>query len=96
MAGPMTEEQIESALGTLTGWRSTKSGFIRRDFALGDFDAAMNFIHRVADIARALDHHPNLTTVYDRVTLELQTHDCGGVTARDIEFARRVDGLEGV
>lgn len=93
MARRLTSEEIEAGLAPLRGWKATDDGFIRRDWALGDFDRAMEFINRVADIARALDHHPNLTNVYDRVALALQTHDVGGVTAKDLEFAARVNAL---
>lgn len=87
------DDEIAEGLRDLRGWQATGAGFIRRDWALGDFDRAMEFINRVADIARAMDHHPNLSNVYDRVTLELQTHDAGGVTPTDLEFARRVNAL---
>jgi 4a-hydroxytetrahydrobiopterin dehydratase len=93
MAQRLTAEEIEAGLTRLRGWRATEDGFIQRDWALGDFDRAMDFINRVADIARSLDHHPNLSNVYDRVSLALQTHDAGGVTAKDLAFASRVDAL---
>jgi 4a-hydroxytetrahydrobiopterin dehydratase len=53
----------------------------------------MAFINAVADVARALDHHPDLTNVFDRVTLAVTTHDAGGLTSLDVEFARRVNAL---
>lgn len=93
MGKRLSDGEIVEALRTLPGWGAGAPGFIRRDWALGDFDRAMELINRVADIARALDHHPNLSNVYDRVTIELQTHDVGGITAKDVEFARQVNAL---
>ena len=66
---------------------------IVRSWAHGDFDTAMAFINRVADVARTLDHHPDLTNVFDRVTLRLTTHDAGGLTGLDFRFASEVDAL---
>jgi 4a-hydroxytetrahydrobiopterin dehydratase len=85
--------ELERALAELPGWIVRDGGFIVSQRELADFDEAMRFINDVADIARRLDHHPDLYNVYNRVRLELQTHDAGGITARDIEFARAVDAL---
>lgn len=89
----LSPAELETALAKLPGWELAEDRFIvsKREFA--DFDVAMDFINQVADIARRLDHHPDLYNVYNRVRIALQTHDCGGVTARDIEFAGAVNLL---
>lgn len=88
----LDEAGISAGLETVPGWRR-EGDAIRRDYEFGDFDEAMAFINRVADVARALDHHPDLSNVYSRVGLTVSTHDAGGLTALDFEFARRVDAL---
>jgi 4a-hydroxytetrahydrobiopterin dehydratase len=88
-----SDEEIEDALAGLSGW-FRREDFLVRGYVFADFDAAMEFIGAVAEIARGLDHHPNLANVYNRVELALQTHDAGGITERDVEFARRVDALD--
>lgn len=87
-----SDAAIEEALTSLSGW-FRRDDFIVRAWEFADFDEAMAFILKVADVARALDHHPNLGNVYNRVELALQTHDAGGITERDIAFATRVNAL---
>jgi 4a-hydroxytetrahydrobiopterin dehydratase len=90
----LTSAEIEAALAGLPGWEHLAGeGRIRRRWEFADFDAAMDFVGLVADIARRLDHHPDLYNVYNRVELSLTTHDADGLTARDMEFARSVDAL---
>jgi 4a-hydroxytetrahydrobiopterin dehydratase len=89
---PLSDAAVDTALAELKGWRR-EGVHIVRSWAFGDFDGAMAFINAVADVARALDHHPDLTNVFDRVTLAVTTHDAGGLTSLDVEFARRVNAL---
>ncbi len=89
----LSPADVKARCAALPGWEPTDDDFIRKSWKLGDFDRAMAFINAVADVARELDHHPNLSNVYDNVELAMQTHDAGGVTDRDFEFARRVEAL---
>lgn len=91
---PLPESTVRERLADLPGWSLVDGPFIEKSWALGDYDAAMDFINAVADIARKLDHHPNLSNVYDQVEIKLQTHDAGGITERDLTFAARVASLE--
>lgn len=90
---PLPADDLARALQTLEGWRAEGDAWIARDLAFADYDEAMDFIVRLADVARTLDHHPNLSNVYNRVELRLQTHDAGGVTEKDLEFAARANAL---
>lgn len=82
----------DARLADLPGW--TRDGdWLVRAYTFAGFDEAMTFINNVADIARDLDHHPNLSNVYNQVELRLSTHDAGGLTALDFEFAGRVSEL---
>lgn len=82
------------ALAGLPGWSEVPGrDAIARSFRFRDFTEAFDFMARVAAEAERLDHHPEWSNVYNRVEITLSTHDAGGVTARDIELARLIDGL---
>jgi 4a-hydroxytetrahydrobiopterin dehydratase len=66
---------------------------LRRELSFDSFRDAIDFIVRVADLAEEANHHPELTNVYSNVTVELMSHDAGGVTDRDIALAREIDGV---
>lgn len=64
---------------------------IARSLTFADFNAAFGFMTRVALLADKVDHHPEWSNVYNRVSVLLTTHDVGGVTRRDIDMARFID-----
>lgn len=65
---------------------------LKRSFQFKDFRAAMAFMNQVADVAEELDHHPWWSNVYNKVDIELTTHDAGNtVTAKDVDLAKRID-----
>ena len=66
---------------------------LERSFRFKDFSEAFAFLTRVAMHAEKVDHHPEFTSVWNRVDFRLTTHDAGGVTARDVALARAIDGL---
>jgi 4a-hydroxytetrahydrobiopterin dehydratase len=86
---PLTPEAIAAALRDLDGWELL-DGCLHREVALDDFRAAFAFMTRVAFDAEELNHHPNWSNVWNRVTIDLSTHDAGGVTDLDLELARRI------
>ncbi|PVY40439.1 4a-hydroxytetrahydrobiopterin dehydratase [Pontibacter virosus] len=74
-------------------WRETENK-LTRSFEFKDFRAAMAFMNKVADVAEELNHHPWWSNVYNKVEIELTTHDAGNtVTDKDLELARRIDEL---
>lgn len=90
----LTPTEIREALSNLPEWALVEEGLaIRRELRFAGFDEAMAFLFALADVARRLDHHADLSNVYDRVTLRLSTHDAGGLTARDIAFAAAAERL---
>jgi 4a-hydroxytetrahydrobiopterin dehydratase len=94
MAQKLTAKARETALGGLKGWVYDESGdAISRDFKFKDFSEAFAFMTRVALLAQAADHHPEWSNVFNKVSITLSTHDSGGLTAKDIELAGRIDKL---
>ena len=75
-------------------WRLDADGkAIERSFKFTDFAEAFVFLTRVAAHAEAVDHHPEFTSVWNRVDFRLTTHDAGGVTQRDVDLAKAIDAL---
>lgn len=66
---------------------------LRKDLTFADFRRAMAFVNRVADLAEERNHHPDITISWNRVSLQLTTHDRGGLTDWDFDLARAVDDL---
>jgi 4a-hydroxytetrahydrobiopterin dehydratase len=76
------------------GWTLDDNGAaLTRTYLFKDFAAAFAFLTRVAAHAEAIDHHPEFTSVWNRVDFRLTTHDAGGVTKRDVELAEVIDDL---
>jgi 4a-hydroxytetrahydrobiopterin dehydratase len=85
----LSEAEIATRLGRLAGWERRGSE-ICRTWSFRDFKGSMAFVNRVAELAEAGDHHPDIDIRYSRVTLALRTHDAGGLTARDFDLAERI------
>jgi 4a-hydroxytetrahydrobiopterin dehydratase len=89
----LPNDQREAALAELPDWTLRPDGLaISRDFKFTDFSAAFGFMARVALAAEKADHHPEWSNVYNKVHITLTTHDAGGLSARDVELAKVIDG----
>ena len=75
---------------SVPGWERAGDA-IRRTYKFPDFKAAMAFANRVAGLAEAQDHHPDMLVQYGSVTLTLSSHDAGGITPRDFRLAQTID-----
>jgi 4a-hydroxytetrahydrobiopterin dehydratase len=87
----LTEAEIDERMRALDGWQR-EGALIRKEYKHASFGAAMAFANRVAQLAEAADHHPDILINYDRVTLTLTSHDTGGLTDRDFRLAVGIDG----
>ena len=95
MVQKLTEAELSAALSALSGWTLARDGAaIRRDFTFADFVTAFGFMSRVALLAEKADHHPEWSNVYNRVTIELTTHDADGLSTRDIDLAHAINEME--
>jgi 4a-hydroxytetrahydrobiopterin dehydratase len=90
----LSSEDIAQRLPQLAGW-SEVSGKLRRELHFADFVQAFGFMTRAALVAERMNHHPEWSNVYDRVVVELTTHDVGGITELDFELAKRMNELYG-
>jgi 4a-hydroxytetrahydrobiopterin dehydratase len=86
----LTDDEVQEALAGLPEW--TRAGDeIVRTFELPTFLAVIAFVGRIAALAEAADHHPDLDIRYRRLRVALTTHDSGGLTTRDIDLAGNID-----
>ena len=82
----LTDEEIQTQLARTPGWER-KGDKIRREFKFKDFVEAFGFMASMAIVAEKLNHHPEWFNVYNRVEVELTTHDAGGISKYDFELA---------
>lgn len=94
MVAKLTAEQRAASLAELSNWRELAGrDAISRSLVFADFAEAFAVMTRVAIVAEKLDHHPEWSNVYNRLEITLTTHDAGGLSKRDIELARLIDGF---
>lgn len=90
---PLTDTQISEALSDLPGW-SAEGDTIVRSVEVGDFREAVALIVRIGFEAEQMNHHPEITNVYNRVRLALSTHDADNrVTELDTDLAQRINSI---
>ena len=90
----LAPSEAKSRLSKLKGWKLVSGKTLRRELEMKDFMAAVKFIGAVARPAEAAQHHPDLhLTGYRTLTVELSTHDAGGLTEADFAMAAKIDAL---
>ena len=88
----LSQQQIEKELKNLEGW-SISSGKLHKEFEFTDFNEAFGFMTRAALHIEKLNHHPEWFNVYNKLTIELTTHDAQGITENDINLAKILNSL---
>jgi len=88
----LDDQALSSALARLTNW-SVVSGKLHRDFKFADFAAAFGFMAMAVSTIEKMDHHPEWSNVYSRVSVDLVTHDAGGITQLDVDLAAKLDQI---
>jgi 4a-hydroxytetrahydrobiopterin dehydratase len=88
----MSSPEIEAELNNLNGWE-LKNEKLHRELKFKNFIQAFGFMTQVALLAEAMDHHPEWFNVYSRVTIDLTTHEAGGISSRDIELAQKINKI---
>ncbi len=94
MAKLLTETERAALAETLPAWHMTDGkDAIQREFRFTDFSEAWAFMSRVALLAEKHDHHPEWSNVWNKVQIELTTHDAGGLSGNDVTLAKAIDAL---
>jgi 4a-hydroxytetrahydrobiopterin dehydratase len=89
----LSDEQIKKELTNLVGW-SIVNGKLHKDFIFKDFIEAFGFMSTAALHIEKMNHHPEWFNVYNKLKVDLTTHDAGGITQNDINLARILNSLE--
>lgn len=89
-----TEPEIEDALAELGLWAMV-DGKLHREYRFGSFVQAFGFMSQVALLAERAAHHPEWCNVYNRVVVDLTTHEAGGITRKDLDLAREMERIAG-
>ena len=89
----LSQTEIDKHLEDLSGW-SVINEKLHKEFEFESFNQAFGFMTRAAMEIEKMNHHPEWFNVYNRITIELTTHDAGGITKNDIDLAKILDSLE--
>jgi len=89
----LSDEQIKTELSGLAGW-SVVNGKLHKDYVFDDFVEAFGFMTRAAIHIEKMNHHPEWFNVYNKLSVDLVTHDAGGITQNDIVLARTLNSLK--
>jgi len=88
----LSELEIEEELKKLSEW-SVNNNKLHKEFKFDNFNQAFGFMTRAAMEIEKMNHHPEWFNVYNRITVELTTHDAGGITKNDVDLARILNSL---
>ena len=88
----LSEIEIQDSLKELNGW-SIQNGKLHKEIEFADFDAAWEFMTRAVTEIQKMNHHPEWFNVYNRLVIDLMTHDVGGISQNDINLAKYLDKL---
>ena len=89
----LSDEQVKTEILGLSGW-SIVNGKLHRDFVFDDFIEAFGFMSKAAIHMEKMNHHPEWFNVYNKISVDLVTHDAGGITQNDIILARTLNSLK--
>ena len=88
----LSESDIDEELKKLSGW-NVKDGKLHKEFQFDNFNQAFGFMTRAAMEIEKMNHHPEWFNVYNRITVDLTTHEAGGITNNDVNLARILNSL---
>jgi len=90
----LSDTAIATALASLPGW-GVVNAKLHREYRFADFVHAFGFMATAAIAIEAMGHHPEWSNVWNRVTVDLTTHDAGGITEKDVELAKKLEQFAG-
>jgi len=89
----LSSETIQKELENLQGW-SIVDGKLHKEFQFTDFNQAFGFMTRASMEIEKMNHHPEWFNVYNKITVDLMTHDAGGITQNDLDLAKILNSFE--
>jgi 4a-hydroxytetrahydrobiopterin dehydratase len=89
----LSSESIDTELKNLKGW-TVVNNKMHKEFEFEDFNQAFGFMTRAAMHIEKMNHHPEWFNVYNKIIVDLTTHDAGGITQNDINLAKILNSLE--
>lgn len=89
----LSDDEINKALEGLAGW-TLKEGKIYKEYEFASFNEAFGFMARASMEIEKMNHHPEWSNVYNKISVSLVTHDAGGITTNDTKLARILDSLK--
>jgi 4a-hydroxytetrahydrobiopterin dehydratase len=88
----LSDVEVQDRLKQLSSWRIADAK-LHREYQFGSFVKAFGFMASAALIAESMNHHPEWRNVYGSVTVDLTTHDAGGITQNDFELATKMEEI---
>lgn len=88
----LTAGQLEAAVAGLPHWQVVQQK-LHREYRFPDFTLAFGFMAAAATAIERMNHHPEWSNVYNRVTVDLTTHDSGGITQKDVDLAILLESI---
>jgi 4a-hydroxytetrahydrobiopterin dehydratase len=93
MAGQkLNQQELSTSLEQISGWE-VRNEKLHREFKFADFAHAFGFMTTAAIFIEKMNHHPEWFNVYKKVSVDLTTHDAGGITEKDVKLARLLDSI---
>jgi len=93
MAERLSDIAIQRELGSLQGW-GRRGDVITKTFQFRNFLSGIDFVSAIAKAAEAADHHPDIDIRYTKIICTLSTHSAGGITQKDLDLARQIEGVQ--
>ena len=87
--------ELEEIISRFPKWEYREKS-LKQDFMFSDFSEAFEFMVQVSEIAEDLNHHPDWSNSWNKVSISISTHSAGGLTALDLKFVEKVESLPGI
>ncbi|HZG54289.1 MAG TPA: 4a-hydroxytetrahydrobiopterin dehydratase [Pyrinomonadaceae bacterium] len=91
---PLATDEIERYLGELRGWEVVEGHHLKKSYAFPNFRQPLALVNRIAEVAEAEGHHPDISFGWGRADVTIYTHAIDGLTESDFILAAKIDGIE--
>jgi len=87
----LSSAEVKEKLKGIEGWRKAKGNKIQKVYKFTKYMDGIKFVNKLAVLAEKEEHHPDITIIWTTVTVELTTHDAGGLTLYDMRMAKKIN-----